>query len=153
MQVHGNHSFNKNTLAPVGCKIIIHNRTNEPPSWSNHGSRSFYVDPAIKHYRNCVCFMSESKALQISNTVDFFSTTCADSTMTAAEQLSLIMTDLLAVLKASPTLSPIFNSQRELATVITTLQSILGRDNNTPAVPPPQPICIPTIPIITNTNV
>ena len=27
MQVHGNHNFNNNSLAPVGCKIIIHNRT------------------------------------------------------------------------------------------------------------------------------
>ena len=25
MQVHGNHNFNKNPLAPIGCKIIIHN--------------------------------------------------------------------------------------------------------------------------------
>ena len=75
MQVHDNHNFNKHPVAPVGCKIIIHNRTNERPSWSDHGSRDFYVGPAIKHYRNYVCFMSESKALRISNTVDFFPTT------------------------------------------------------------------------------
>ena len=31
MQVHGNHNFNKHPLAPVGCKIIIHNRTHERP--------------------------------------------------------------------------------------------------------------------------
>ena len=37
MQVHGNHNFNKHSLAPVGCRIIIHNRTNERPSWSDHG--------------------------------------------------------------------------------------------------------------------
>ena len=85
MQVHGNNNFNKNPLAPVGCKIIIHNRTNERPSWFNHGPRGFYVGPAIKHYRNYVCFMSKFKALRISNTVDFFPTTCADLTMTAAK--------------------------------------------------------------------
>ena len=115
----------------MGCKIIIHNQRNESPCWFNHGSRGFYVGPAIKHYRNYVCFMSKSKALQIVNTVDFFSITCADPTMTAAERLSLIMTDLLAILKAPPTPSRIFNSQRKLATAITTLQSILGGDNST----------------------
>ena len=50
MQVHGNHNFNKQPLAPVGCKIIIHNRTNDRPSWSDHGSRGFYVRPAMKHF-------------------------------------------------------------------------------------------------------
>ena len=63
MQVHGNHNFDKQPLAPVGYKIIIHNRTNECPSWSDHGSRGFYVGPAMKHFRNFVCFMSETKAV------------------------------------------------------------------------------------------
>ena len=111
MQVHGKRNFNKNPLAPVGCKIIIHNRTNECPLWSNHGSRGFYVGTAIKHYRNYVCFTSELKALRISITIDFFITTCADPTMTAPERLSLIMADLLVVLKTPPTPYPIFNSQ------------------------------------------
>ena len=128
-------------------------RTNERPSWSDHGSREFYVGLAIKHYRNFVCFMSETKAVRTSNTVDFFPTTCADPTMTATDHLLLIMTDLLAVLKAPLTPSPIFNSQQELATAITTLQSILGRDHTTSTVPPPLPASPPTtIPVTTNTT-
>ena len=54
MQVHGNHNFNKNPLALVGCKIIIHNKINERPLWSDHGSPGFYVGPVIKYYRNYV---------------------------------------------------------------------------------------------------
>ena len=65
MQVHGNYDFNKYPLASVGCKIIIHNQTNERFWWFDHGSRGFYVGPAIKHNRHYVCFMSESKALRI----------------------------------------------------------------------------------------
>ena len=153
MQVHGNYNFNKHSLAPVGCKIIIHNQKNKRPPWSDHGSRGFYVGPTIKHYRDSVCFMSETKALRISNTVDFFHTTCTDPTMSATEHLSLIMIDLLEVFKAPLTPSPIFNSQWELATAITTLQSILGRDHTTPTVPPPLPNTPPpTIPVTTNTK-
>ena len=97
--------------------------------------------------------MSEMKAVRVSNTVDFFPTTCADPTMTATDRLLLIMTDLLEVLKAPPIPSPIFNSQRELATAITTIQSILGRDNTTPTVSPPLPVSTPTtIPVTTNTT-
>ena len=111
MQVHRNHNFDKNSLAPVGCKIIIRSQTNEIPSWSNHGSRGFYVGPAINIYKNYVSFISKSKAPRISNT-NFFPITCADPTMTATERLSLIMTDLLAALKAPPSPSPVFNSQQ-----------------------------------------
>ena len=72
--------------------------------------------------------------------------------MTATDRLSLIMTDLLEVLKAPPIPSPIFNSQRDLATAISTLQSILGRDHTTPATPPPPaPTPTPT-PITTDTE-
>ena len=77
-------------------------------------------------------------------TVDFFPTTCADPTMTATDRLLLIMTDLLEVLKAPPTPLPIFNSQRDLATAISTLQSILGRDHTTPTDLPPLPAPTPT---------
>ena len=72
--------------------------------------------------------------------------------MTAAERLSLIMTDLLEVLQAPPKPSPVLNSQQELAIAITTLQSILGRDNTTPTATPTPRIHAPTIPVITNTN-
>ena len=153
MQVQRNHNFNKKYLAPVGCKIIIHNRTNKCPFWSDHGSRVFYVGPVMKQFRNFVCFKSETKAVRVSNTVNLFPTTFADPTMTATDRLSLIMTDLLEVLKAPKIPSPIFNSQRELTTAITTLQSILGRDNTTPTMPPPLPVSTPTtIPITTNTT-
>ena len=75
--------------------------------------------------------MSESKALRTSNTIYFPPTMCADTTMTSTERLSLIMIDLLAVLKVPPKSSLIFNSQQELDTTITTFQSILDRDNPT----------------------
>lgn len=72
--------------------------------------------------------MSETKALRISNTVDFFPTTCANPTMTATETLSMIMADMLAVLQTPPKTSPVFNSQRELATAVATLQTLLVRE-------------------------
>ena len=68
--------------------------------------------------------MSETKALQISNTVDFFPTTCADPTMTTTETLFMIMADLLAVLQTPPTTSPVFNSQRELAIAVASSNTI-----------------------------
>ena len=97
----------------------------------------------MKHFPNFECFMSETKVVRVSNTVDFSPATCADPTMTASDRLLLIMTDLLEVLKAPLTPSPIFNSQQDLTTPISTLQSINGRDHTTPTVPPPLPAPAP----------
>ena len=69
--------------------------------------------------------MSKTKALRTSNTVDFFPTTCVDPTMITIETLSMIMADLLAVLETPPKTSTVFNSQRELATAVATLQTLL----------------------------
>ena len=74
--------------------------------------------------------MSETKALQTSNTVDFFPTTCADPTMTATETLSVIMADLLVVLQTPPKTPLVFNHHRELATAVATLQTLLVREGN-----------------------
>ena len=38
-QIHNIFDFNLTLLAPAGCKIIIHDQTNERPPWSNHGTR------------------------------------------------------------------------------------------------------------------
>ena len=77
-QVHGIFDFNKTPLAPAGCKVIIRDRTNERPSWANHGTRGYYVGPAMKHFRNYNILMDTMKKIRQSNTVDFFPTTTDD---------------------------------------------------------------------------
>ena len=155
MQLCGIFDFNKTPIAPTGCKIIIHDRTNERPAWADHRSNGFYVGPVFHHYRNYICYISETNSLQISNIVDFFPTTCADPTMTATETLSIIMVDLLAVLPIPPKTSQVFNCQRELATAIATLQTLLVRDGTSEQTSAlvPKPRCVPRrVYIVSNTK-
>eukprot|EP00532_Pseudo-nitzschia_australis_P011281 CAMPEP_0168233864 /NCGR_PEP_ID=MMETSP0140_2-20121125/17949_1 /TAXON_ID=44445 /ORGANISM="Pseudo-nitzschia australis, Strain 10249 10 AB" /LENGTH=183 /DNA_ID=CAMNT_0008166597 /DNA_START=687 /DNA_END=1235 /DNA_ORIENTATION=- len=51
-QVHGPFDFNKTPLAPLGCKIVIHDRAEEQRSW---------VGPALHHYRNYQCYIPSTK--------------------------------------------------------------------------------------------
>jgi hypothetical protein len=48
-QIYGQFDYNKTPLAPAGCKILIHDRANERPSWANHGTDGFYIGPALQH--------------------------------------------------------------------------------------------------------
>ena len=124
-QVHGMFDFNRTPLAPAGCKVIIHDRTDERPSWADHGTRGFYVGPAIKHFCNYNVLMDTTKKIRQSNTVDFFPSTCDDPIITPTKTLSLIINNLLTVLKDPPSMSPFLPHSLGLTTAVEALQSIL----------------------------
>ena len=69
--------------------------------------------------------MDTTKKIRQSNTVDFFPTTTEDPTITPTETLSLIIEDLLTVLKYPPPMSPFLPQSLGLTTAVEALQSIL----------------------------
>ena len=79
----------------------------------------------MKHYRNYECWMPMTKSTSRSNTVDFFPSTCDDSTITATDTLSLILEDLLTVLQQPPSMTPFLPRTMDLTNAINSMQSIL----------------------------
>jgi hypothetical protein len=43
-QVHGEFDFSRTPIAPIGCKVIVHDRRGERGSWDNHGSHGYYIE-------------------------------------------------------------------------------------------------------------
>eukprot|EP00536_Pseudo-nitzschia_multiseries_P014225 jgi/Psemu1/37964/gm1.37964_g len=39
----GVYDYNKHPLAPMGCRVIIHDRAQERGAWQDHGTRGFYI--------------------------------------------------------------------------------------------------------------
>jgi hypothetical protein len=95
--INGAFDFNKSPLAPAGCKTIVHNGTDERKSWAEHVSRGFYIGPAVKHYWCYRNTMLESKAVRISNTVEFFPVACQDPLLSDGDQISMLITDLINI--------------------------------------------------------
>ena len=127
-QLYGTFDFSKTPLAPAGCKIIIHDRTEERKTWAEHGSRGFYIGPALHHYRNYECYMPVTRDTRISNTVDFFPVSCANPTLSADNTIALILEDLLQVLTTPQPTIPHLQPGAELTDAVKLLQSILGRN-------------------------
>ena len=48
--LHGIYDFNRETLAPPGTKVIIHQRPSVQKSWGYHGKGGWYVGPVKHHY-------------------------------------------------------------------------------------------------------
>jgi hypothetical protein len=66
-QLKGEFDFNCTPIAPIGCKVIVHNQRNERGSWDNCGSPGYYIDRAEQHYHNYKCYMKNTKSTHISN--------------------------------------------------------------------------------------
>ena len=117
-QVHGEFDFNRTPIAPVGCKVIVHDRRGERGSWSNHGSHGFYIERAPHHYRNYTCYMRDTKQNRISNTVEFFPSHCSLPKVTPIDRLTLVLQDLHQVLSQPPSDFPFLNQGTDLHTAI-----------------------------------
>ena len=124
-QVHGEFDFNITLIAPIGCKVIVHDRRNERGSWDNHGSHGFYIERAPQHYRNYTCYMRDTKKNRISNTVEFFPTHCTLPKVTPMDRLTMILQDLHEVLSQPPDTFPFIKQGTDLSNAINSIQKIL----------------------------
>ncbi len=68
---NGPFDYNATPLLPLGCPVIIHNKPSTRRSWDFRGSDGFYVGVSLKHYCFHRIIDSKTKALHISDTVDF----------------------------------------------------------------------------------
>ena len=97
-QIHGPFHFNKTPMAPLGCKIIIHDHADERWSWAPHSTHGFYIGPAMQHYRNDWCYILTTNHTRVSNTVLFYSHCCNLPITTPIDQLTMPIQDLTTTL-------------------------------------------------------
>ena len=68
---NGLFNFDFTPLVPIGCRILIHNKTSTCASWAFSAHDGFYVGPALKHYRCFQVVNTTTKSTLISDTVEF----------------------------------------------------------------------------------
>lgn len=49
-ELHGAFDFSKTPLAPIGIRVIVHEKLMVHKSWATHGVDGWYLGPAMKHY-------------------------------------------------------------------------------------------------------
>ena len=70
---HCNGPFNYNATpsGPAGCSVLIHEPVQKRRSWGFNAIEGFCAGPAIHHCRNYTVFPSKTRAIRISDTVEF----------------------------------------------------------------------------------
>jgi hypothetical protein len=68
--LEGNCDFKKTPMAPPGTKVLIHEKLNQQLSWDPHGTKGWYLGPALKHYRCYRVFTIKTKGEQTVYTIE-----------------------------------------------------------------------------------
>jgi hypothetical protein len=50
-------------------KVVVHDKPDARATWATHGTDGFYVGPARQHYRCWRCYMPETRAIRITDTI------------------------------------------------------------------------------------
>jgi hypothetical protein len=64
--------FAAHPIHPAGQLVVAHDPPQQRASWAKHGTRGFYLSPALSHYRSHVVFIPSTLATRITNQLDFF---------------------------------------------------------------------------------
>ena len=69
--VHGNYDYMRNPICPAGSLVLVFDHPDVRGSWAMHGSKGFYVGPAMQHYRCHRVFMPATNHMRTSNTISW----------------------------------------------------------------------------------
>ena len=134
---NGPFDYNATPLLPLGCPVIIHNKPSTRRSWDFRGSDGFYVGVSLEHYRCHRVIDAKTKALRISDTVDFRHHHLTIPTVTPADT---IVHSLDAITNAiSNTPSTTSDAQLHAISTLRDLFSQWEAPLTNPPPPPPRP--------------
>ena len=102
--LYGQHDYNSNPLAPLGCKVEAHVVPEVRETWAPHTASGYYIGNAIEHYRCHNVYISDTRSTRVCSSVFFKhkyltmpSLTPADALIKAADVLSDAITGALPV--------------------------------------------------------
>jgi len=74
--LNGPYNWDRNPLAPPGCKAVIYEALAVRGSWALRGTDAWYLGPSADHYRCNLYFVPETRAYQISGSAELFPQHC-----------------------------------------------------------------------------
>jgi hypothetical protein len=122
-------------LAPLGTKVIIHEKPSERRSWAPHGLDGSYVGHAPEHYRCYKNFVTATAATRISDTVEYFPRVCQMPRTSSADAAKQAARDLIHALLPPKPAAPFVQLGDQQTQALQQLAQIFDAaiDNNPPS--------------------
>ncbi len=68
-------NYNKIPLAPMGCAVQVHEKTDKRGTWAYHSVDGWYLATSPEHYRMHLCHIKSARSERFTDTVQFSQST------------------------------------------------------------------------------
>ena len=130
----GPFDYNKMPLAPMGCEVQVHEKTDKRGTWSYHCVDGWYLNTSPEHYRVHNCHIKSTKQERLSDTVQFKHKHITNPELTPHDKIMRALADCKAALMGKPSATG-DNQMQDIKQIIQNISS-----HQHPRVPNEQPV-------------
>jgi hypothetical protein len=91
--------YNKMPLAPMGCAVQVHEKTDKRGTWAYHSFNGWYLSTSPEHYHTHRCHIKATKSEWVSDTINFSHKHITRPTITHADKVMNAITDCAKAIK------------------------------------------------------
>ena len=128
--MEGEYHFDATTIAPLGSKLLMHDKPGKRQSFGFNSKKGWYLGPCLKHYRTFWGILPSTGGERLSNTVRFQHHAIATPDLTPADRILETARQLDHAIKQHPKRPPM-----EEITAIELLRKVLLGEKKTAILP------------------
>ena len=95
----GPFDYNKMPLAPMGCAVQVHEKTDKRGTWAYHSVDGWYLSTSPENYRTHRCHIKATKSERVLDTVNFRHKNSTRPTITHADKVMNAIADCAKAFK------------------------------------------------------
>lgn len=97
--LNGPFDYNKMPLAPMGCSVQVHEKSDARGTWAFHSIDGWYLGTSPEHYRTHRCHIKSTNSERLSDTVAFQHKSITHPSLTPTDKLMQAVSACAAALK------------------------------------------------------
>ena len=125
----GPFDYNKMPLAPMGCKVQVHEKTDKRGTWAFHSLDGWYLSTSPEHYRTHKCHIKTTRSDRFSDTVQFQHKNITNPTITHYDKVMHALADCAKAIKNIKNIDP----NQELRDIQRLLSELPDNERDAPA--------------------
>ena len=97
--ISGPFDYNKMTLAPIGCEVQVHEKTDKRGTWAYHLVDGWYLATSPEHYNTHLCHIKTTNSERFTDTAQFSHTNITKTTINHADKIMAAITECAKSIK------------------------------------------------------
>ena len=119
----GPFDYNKMLLAPMGCAVQVHEKTDKRSTWAYQSVDGWYLATSPEHYRTHLCHIKSTKGERFTDTAQFSHKKITHPKITHANKIMASIVDCAKAIKNASN----SNGTDEMQELITLTQKAVGQ--------------------------